>query len=147
MTDSRYDFSLRVKSFFFSSRRRHTRCALVTGVQTCALPICEQELLAHLDEELAQVEGLRVYGTAPGKAAVVSFLVEGAHAHDLATLLDIECVAIRSGQHCEHPLLQWSDCGATGRASLALYKPPDATDGLGADVAKCHHREKAGGWE
>src|SRR3546814_2194079 len=46
----------------------------------------EQELLAHLDEELAKVEGLRVYGTAPGKAAVVSFLVEGAHAHDLATL-------------------------------------------------------------
>src|SRR3546814_810761 len=46
----------------------------------------EQELLAHLDEELAKVEGLRVYGTAPGKAAVVSFLVEGAHAHDLAKI-------------------------------------------------------------
>src|SRR3546814_7531168 len=59
----------------------------------------EQEPLAHLDEALAKIEGLRVYGTAPGKAAVVSFLVEGAHAHDLAPLLDIEGVAIRSGQH------------------------------------------------
>src|SRR3546814_8402747 len=55
----------------------------------------EQELLAHLDGELAKVEGLRVYGTAPGKAAVVSFMVEGAHAPDLATLLDIEGVADR----------------------------------------------------
>src|SRR3546814_94522 len=81
----------------------------------------EQELLAHLDEELAKVEGLRVYGTAPGKAAVVSFLVEGAHAHDLATLLDIEGVAIRSGQNCAHPLLQWFGIGATCRASLAFY--------------------------
>src|SRR3546814_1625738 len=78
----------------------------------------EQGLRAHLDEELAKVEGLRVYGTAPGKAAVVSFLVEGAHAHDLATLLDIEGVAIRSGQHCAHPLLQWFGIGATCRASL-----------------------------
>src|SRR3546814_8553229 len=77
--------------FCFSSRRRHTRCALVTGVQTCALPI------------------------------LVSFLVEGAHAHDLATLLDIEGVAIRSGQHCAHPLLQWFGIGATCRASLAFY--------------------------
>src|SRR3546814_1679620 len=76
----------------------------------------EQELLAHLDEELAKIEGLRVYGTAPGKAAVVSFLVEGAHAHDLATLLDIEGVAIRSGQHCAHPLLQWFGIGATCRS-------------------------------
>src|SRR3546814_15701231 len=57
----------------------------------------------------------------PGKAAVVSFLVAGAHAHDLATLLDIEGVAIRSGQHCAHPLLPWFGIGATCRASLAFY--------------------------
>ncbi|GAA4861673.1 cysteine desulfurase [Luteimonas vadosa] len=81
----------------------------------------EQALLAHLAEELRQVDGLRVFGTAPGKAAVVSFLVEGAHAHDLATLLDLEGVAIRSGQHCAHPLLQWLGVAATCRASLAFY--------------------------
>jgi cysteine desulfurase/selenocysteine lyase len=54
----------------------------------------EAELLAHLDEAMSSVEGVRIIGTAPGKAAVVSFLVEGAHAHDLATLLDLEGVAV-----------------------------------------------------
>ncbi|HVJ36311.1 MAG TPA: cysteine desulfurase [Stenotrophomonas sp.] len=81
----------------------------------------EAELLAHLTEELQRIEGLRIFGTAPDKAAVVSFLVEGAHAHDLATLLDLEGVAIRSGQHCAHPLLQFYGVAATCRASLAFY--------------------------
>ncbi|MGN7725963.1 cysteine desulfurase [Luteimonas sp. 22616] len=96
----------------------------------------EQELLAHLDEELARVDGLRVYGTAPGKAAVVSFLVEGAHAHDLATLLDIEGVAIRSGQHCAHPLLQWFGIGATCRASLAFYNTHEEIEAFVAALSK-----------
>lgn len=81
----------------------------------------EAELLAHLDEEFARIDGLRIIGTAPEKAAVVSFLVEGAHAHDLATLLDLEGVAVRSGQHCAHPLLQYFGVAATCRASLAFY--------------------------
>ena len=81
----------------------------------------EQELLAHLHEELARVEGMQVYGTAPGKAAVVSFAIEGVHSHDLATLLDLEGVAVRSGQHCAHPLLEWLGVSATCRASLAFY--------------------------
>ncbi len=81
----------------------------------------EQALLAHLDEEFAKVEGLRVFGTAPGKAAVVSFAIDGVHSHDLATLLDLEGVAVRSGQHCAHPLLEWLGVSATCRASLAFY--------------------------
>lgn len=81
----------------------------------------EAELLAHATEELRGIEGLRIFGTAPDKAAVISFLVEGAHAHDLATLLDLEGVAIRSGQHCAHPLLQFFGVAATCRASLAFY--------------------------
>ncbi|UYB53608.1 cysteine desulfurase [Xanthomonas sp. AM6] len=81
----------------------------------------EAELLAHFTEELRKIDGLRIFGTAPGKAAVVSFLVEGAHAHDLATLLDLEGVAVRSGQHCAHPLLQFYGVAATCRASLAFY--------------------------
>ncbi len=60
----------------------------------------EAELLAHFTEELRRVDGLRIIGEAPEKAAVVSFLIDGAHAHDLATLLDLEGVAVRSGQHC-----------------------------------------------
>ena len=81
----------------------------------------EAELLAHATEELQAIEGLRIFGTAPGKAAVLSFLVEGAHAHDLATLLDLEGVAIRSGQHCAHPLLAAYGVAATCRASFAFY--------------------------
>lgn len=81
----------------------------------------EAELLAHLNEELAHIDGLRIFGTAKEKAAVVSFLVEGAHAHDLATLLDLEGVAVRSGHHCAHPLMHFYGVAATCRASLAFY--------------------------
>ena len=81
----------------------------------------EAELLAHLTEAMSQVDGLRIIGTAPDKAAVVSFLVEGAHAHDLATLLDLEGVAVRSGHHCAHPLMKFFGVPATCRASVAFY--------------------------
>ena len=85
----------------------------------------EAELLAHATEAMQAIPGLRILGTAPGKAAVISFLVDGAHAHDLATLLDLEGVAVRSGQHCAHPLLQWFGVAATLRASLAFYNTHD----------------------
>ena len=85
----------------------------------------ESELLDHATEELLKIEGLRIFGRAPGKAAVISFLIEGAHAHDLATLLDLDGVAIRSGQHCAHPLLQSLGVAATCRASLAFYNTHD----------------------
>ena len=64
---------------------------------------------------------LRIIGNAPHKAAVISFLIEGAHAHDLATLLDLEGVAVRSGHHCAHPLMAFYGVPATCRASLAFY--------------------------
>ena len=96
----------------------------------------EAELLAHLTEELQRVEGLRIFGTAPDKAAVVSFLVEGAHAHDLATLLDLEGVAIRSGQHCAHPLLQFYGVAATCRASLAFYNTHEEIEQFVAALRK-----------
>ena len=85
----------------------------------------EQELLAHATEELLKIDGMRIFGQAPDKAAVISFVVEGAHAHDLATLLDLEGVAVRSGQHCAHPLLQSYGVAATCRASLAFYNTHD----------------------
>ncbi|MGV8959610.1 MAG: cysteine desulfurase [Stenotrophomonas sp.] len=81
----------------------------------------EAALLAHFTEELQRIDGARIFGTAPNKAAVVSFHLEGAHAHDLATLLDLEGVAVRSGQHCAHPLLQHYGVAAICRASLAFY--------------------------
>jgi cysteine desulfurase/selenocysteine lyase len=81
----------------------------------------ERELLEHLTIEMRKIDGLRIIGEAPGKAAVVSFLLEGAHGHDLATLLDLEGVAVRSGHHCAHPLMQFYGVPATCRASLAFY--------------------------
>jgi len=81
----------------------------------------EAELLSHATEELRGIDGLRIIGNSPDKAAVVSFLVEGAHAHDLATLLDLDGVAVRSGHHCAHPLMQFYGVPATCRASFAFY--------------------------
>ena len=96
----------------------------------------ESELLAHATEELLKIDGLRIFGRAPGKAAVISFLIEGAHAHDLATLLDLEGVAIRSGQHCAHPLLQSYGVAATCRASLAFYNTHDEIERFMAALRK-----------
>ena len=99
----------------------------------------EAELLAHATEELDKIEGLRIFGRAPEKAAVISFLIEGAHAHDLATLLDLEGVAIRSGQHCAHPLLQFFGVAATCRASLAFYNTHDEIEKFVAALKKARN--------
>jgi len=96
----------------------------------------ESELLAHATEELAKIAGLRIIGTAPEKAAVISFLVDGAHAHDLATLLDLEGVAVRSGHHCAHPLMQFFGVPATCRASFAFYNTHAEVDAFVAALRK-----------
>ena len=96
----------------------------------------EQELLAYATARLKQVPGLRIIGEAAHKAAVISFLIEGAHAHDLATLLDLEGVAVRSGHHCAHPLMQFYGVPATCRASFAFYNTFAEADALVAAVHK-----------
>ena len=96
----------------------------------------EAELLAHATEALRKIDGLRIIGTAPEKAAVISFLVEGAHAHDLATLLDLEGVAVRSGHHCAHPLMQFYGVAATCRASFAFYNTHDEIERFAAALVK-----------
>ncbi len=96
----------------------------------------EAELLAHLIGEMRKIEGLRIIGNAPDKAAVVSFLVEGAHAHDLATLLDLEGVAVRSGHHCAHPLMHFYGVPATCRASLAYSNTHDEVESFIAALLK-----------
>jgi cysteine desulfurase/selenocysteine lyase len=96
----------------------------------------EQTLLAYATEKLSAIPGLRIIGTAREKAAVISFLVDGAHAHDLATLLDLEGIAVRSGHHCAHPLMQFYGVPATCRASLAFYNTEAEIDALVAGIAK-----------
>jgi len=88
----------------------------------------ETELLAYATAALDSVPGLRVFGRAPQKAAVLSFLIDGVHAHDVATLLDHEGVAVRSGHHCAHPLMQFFGVPATARASLSFYNTRDEVD-------------------
>ncbi len=106
------------------------------GIGMDAIAAREAELLAHATEALQAIPGLRIFGNAPCKAAVISFLVEGAHAHDLATLLDLEGVAVRSGQHCAHPLLQFFGVAATLRASLAFYNTHEEIDRFVAALDK-----------
>ncbi|MGJ4727953.1 cysteine desulfurase [Luteimonas sp. SDU101] len=106
------------------------------GIGMDAIEAREAELLSHLTEALDAAGGVRILGRAPDKAAVVSFLVEGAHAHDLATLLDLEGVAVRSGQHCAHPLLQFYGVAATCRASLAFYNTHEEIDAFIAALQK-----------
>ncbi|ODV08873.1 MAG: cysteine sulfinate desulfinase [Rhodanobacter sp. SCN 68-63] len=88
----------------------------------------EQQLLAYATDRLREVPGLRIFGEAAEKEPVISFLVEGAQATDLATLLDLQGVAVRSGHHCAHPLMQFYGVPATLRASLAFYNTREEVD-------------------
>ena len=106
------------------------------GLGMDAVGAREHELLAAATERLSAIPGLRIFGTAPGKAAVISFLVDGAHAHDLATLLDLEGIAVRSGHHCAHPLMAHFGVPATCRASLAFYNTEAEIDQLGDAIDK-----------
>ena len=96
----------------------------------------EQGLLDYATAALKSVPGLRLIGTAQHKAAVLSFLIDGAHAHDLATLLDNEGIAVRSGHHCAHPLMQFYGVPATLRASLAFYNTRAEVDAFVAAIAR-----------
>ena len=108
----------------------------LTAIGMDAIEAREAELLAHATEALGAIDGLRIIGQAPEKAAVISFLIEGAHAHDLATLLDLEGVAVRSGHHCAHPLMRFYGVPATCRASFAFYNTHDEIDAFAAAVRK-----------
>jgi len=90
----------------------------------------EHELLRHATDRLSEVPGLRIIGTAPGKAAVVSFVLEGIHPHDIGTILDHEGVAIRTGHHCAMPVMEFFGVPATARASFAFYNTTAEIDRL-----------------
>jgi len=103
----------------------------------------EQELLRYATDAFATVPGLRIFGQARHKAAVISFLVEGTHAHDLATIVDTEGVAVRSGHHCAHPLMRFYGVPATARASLAFYNTRDEVDRCVAALEKARRMLRA----
>ena len=90
----------------------------------------EHQLLDYATDRLSSVPGLQLIGTAPGKASLVSFVLDGVHPHDLGTILDAEGVAIRTGHHCAMPVMDFFDVPATARASFAVYNTRAEIDAL-----------------
>ncbi len=90
----------------------------------------EHALLQYMSEQLDEVDGLRLIGTAANKASVQSFLLDDIHPHDLGTILDHQGVAIRTGHHCAMPVMDYYGVPGTARASLALYNNRDDVDRL-----------------
>ena len=88
----------------------------------------EASLYAHVRERLNGANWLRVLGEAPGKGAILSFTVEGAHAHDVAQILDKYGVAVRAGTHCAEPLMKRFGVTSSARASFALYNTHEEAD-------------------
>ena len=95
-----------------------------------AIGAYEHELLGYATRELEKIEGLRIIGTAKHKAAVISFVLEGIHPHDVGTILDRYGVAVRTGHHCAQPLMDWFRIPATTRASFAFYNTREDVDAL-----------------
>ncbi len=96
----------------------------------------EHALYTRAREALRGINGLKVHGESPGKGAVLSFSLEGAHPHDLAQILDRYGVAIRAGHHCAQPLMQHLGVSATARASFALYNTLAEVDAFAEALAK-----------
>ena len=90
----------------------------------------ESELLARATDLVGALPGVRLIGTAPEKAGVLSFVLEGIHPHDVGTVLDDEGVAVRAGHHCAQPVMQRFGIPATVRASFAFYNTSDEIDEL-----------------
>ncbi len=96
----------------------------------------EAELLAHASATLAEISGLRIIGTAEEKAAVVSFVLEGVHPHDIGTIVDADGIAIRTGHHCAMPVMDFYGVPATARASYAFYNTEAETERLAIALRK-----------
>jgi cysteine desulfurase / selenocysteine lyase len=90
----------------------------------------ERDLLAYATDAVTQVRGVRLVGTAPHKAGVLSFVMDDAHPHDIGTIVDVEGVAIRTGHHCAQPVMDHFGVPATARASFALYNNRADVDAL-----------------
>lgn len=96
----------------------------------------EHELLVQATQKLSAIPGVRLIGTAKQKAAVVSFVMENVHAHDVGTILDQEGIAVRTGHHCAQPLMLRFGVDATARASFGLYNTKEEVDALAAGIQK-----------
>lgn len=92
----------------------------------------EQELVGYAIEEMSKIDGITIYGPkdASKRCGLVTFNLEGAHPHDIATILDEDGIAIRAGHHCAQPLMKWLDVSSTARASFYIYNTKEEIDAL-----------------
>jgi cysteine desulfurase/selenocysteine lyase len=108
----------------------------LNGIGLDRVAAYEHDLLDYGTQQLERIPGLRIIGTAREKASVLSFVLEGVHPHDVGTILDREGVAVRTGNHCAQPVLEWFGVPATTRASIAFYNTRQDIDALVAGIAK-----------
>ena len=108
----------------------------VNGIGLDAIAAYEHELLEYATARISQMGGVRIIGTAPHKASVLSFVVDHAHPHDVGTILDQEGIAVRTGHHCAQPVMDRFEIAATTRASLAFYNTAAEVDALAAGIRK-----------
>ncbi|MCM1336068.1 MAG: cysteine desulfurase [Candidatus Amulumruptor caecigallinarius] len=108
----------------------HTAVDWLEGVGIEAVHAHEQELLEYATARMMEIPGMRIFGNAPGKAPIISFLVGDIHQYDLGMLLDKLGVAVRTGHHCAEPLMHYLGIEGCVRASFALYNTRDEADAL-----------------
>lgn len=106
----------------------HTAIDYMQGIGIDAIAAHEHDLLQYTTERMADIPGMRIFGTAPGKSAVISFLIGDAHHYDTGLLLDKLGIAVRTGHHCAQPLMHALGIEGTVRASFALYNTREETD-------------------
>jgi len=110
----------------------------ITGIGFDAIGAHERDLLEYGTTILESVPTVRLVGTAPRKASILSFVMENVHPHDIGTIVDREGIAIRTGHHCAQPVMDRFCIPATARASLAIYNTRAEIDALGAALRKVH---------
>ena len=108
----------------------------VSAIGLDAIAAHEHELLAYATGQARETRGLRLIGTARDKASILSFVLEGVHAHDVGTILDAEGVAVRTGHHCAMPVMEHFKVPATVRASFAFYNTHAEVDALFRAIRK-----------
>ena len=97
----------------------------------------EDAVLAYATERLREFNWITLHGTSPDKTSILSFTMEGAHPHDISTVIDRSGVAIRAGHHCAQPLMKRLGVPATARASFAIYNTTEDADRLVEALIKC----------
>ncbi len=106
----------------------------VTGIGMESIAAHEHQLLSYATQAVSDMPGLKIIGTARDKVSLLSFVIDGAHAHDIGTIMDVQGVAIRAGHHCAMPAMAHFRVAATARASFAMYNTLQEVDALVAGI-------------